>query len=573
MGIPEVNLGLIPSGGATIRLMWLLGIEKAFQILTEGRHYSAREALKVGIIDEIAQDEKEMMEKAKQFILENEEGRRPWDRENEKIPGGSAKRNDIAKKIRLLSAKLISETSNNYPAKQAILEILSEGSKVDFDTACRTESRYYTSVVLSAEFKNMIKCFWFDYNFVKRGDNRPKGFGRFRPKRVGIIGAGVMGSGIAFACVKFGMEVILKDISLPVAERGREYVKIKLDEAVKMGSIGEKERNRMIKKIKTTQVSSDFETCDIVIEAVFENIKVKQKVNREAEEFLDEYSVYASNTVSIPITSLAKASIRPENFVGLHFFHPADQVPLVEIIKGKSTSDETLARAFDFVNSIKKVPIIVKDVWGFYAARVKNTYILEGVSLLIEGYPAALIENLGKQVGMPKGPLEFADDLGLSLVLKYEDQASQHYGKKYIQHPSVQILKRMIDDFNRPGKPKKGGFYDYSTHDGNKKLWVDLDAHFTKEDLEFNLKEIKERLLFVQVIEAAWCMHEKVIKSVPAANLGSVFGWGFPKFKGGVIQFVKDYGYLDFKKRCKTYEEKYGQRFKVPNILENLVED
>lgn len=570
LGHPEIKLGLMPAGGGIIRLMWLLGIEKAFTILTSGRRYAPQEALGVGIIDELAQDRKEMMEKAKTWLLANKEGRRPWDREDEPIPGGTAKQAEIAARIRRLSAQLAKRDHHNYPAPQAVLNVLFEGSKVDFDTACRIEGRYYTSLVLNKATKNMIKTFWFDYNAIKSGENRPKGFGKFRPRKVGVIGAGMMGSGIAFACLRQGLKVVLKDVSHLIAERGREYVRKKLDHLLAIGFIQEEEKKEVLSRIRTTESSKEFEDCDLVIEAVFENKMVKQKVTREAEAYLDEYSLLASNTVSIPITELAAASVRAENYVGLHFFHPADEIPLVEIVRGASTSDETIARAFDFVNAIHKIPIIVKDDWGFYAARAQNTYILEGITLLQEGYPPALIENLGQKAGMPKGALELADDLGLELVLKYEEQASKHYGDKYIQHPAVGVLHKMLNELERPGRQKRAGFYAYG-EGADRRLWPELTEHFPASQEEQEHEAIKERLIFVQVIEAVWCMQEKVIHSVPAANLGSVYGWGFPAFRGGVIQFVSDYGLEAFTEKCKQYEKKYGPRFKVPRVLPKLL--
>lgn len=571
LGHPEINMGLMPGGGGIIRLMWLLGIEKTYKILSNGHRYAPREALRVGIIDDLAANRKEMMEKAKAWLLENKEGRRPWDREEESIPGGTAKQAHMAVRIRNMAAQLAQQNHHNYPAPQAVLNVLFEGSKVDFDTACRIESRYYTSLVMSQASKNMIKTFWFDYHAIKSGESRPKGFGKFRPRKVGVIGAGMMGSGIAFACLRQGLTVVLKDVSRLIAERGRDYVRKKLDHLIAIGFIQPEEKEAMLARITTTESSEDFEDCDLVIEAVFENKMVKQKVTREAEEFLDEYSLLASNTVSIPITQLATVSMRPENYVGLHFFHPADEIPLVEIVRGDHTSDETIARAFDFVNAIHKVPIIVKDDWGFYAARVQNTYILEGITMLLEGYSPALIENLGRKSGMGKGALELADDLGLALVLKYEQQAADHYGNKYIQHPAVEVLQKMLEELERPGRNKRAGFYSYG-EENERRLWVDMKTHFPQSDQPYDQEEIMERMLFAQVIEAVWCMQEKVIQSVAEANLGSAFGWGFPAYRGGVIQFVNDYGPEAFLKKCKQYQKAFGPRFKVPKMLTKLVE-
>ncbi len=571
LGLPEVNLGIIPGGGGIVRLMWLLGLEKAYPILSDGYQYTPKEALVAGLIDDLAKDHKEMMLKAKEWLMNTKEGRRPWDRPERQIPGGTAKDPQVAKIVRRLAAQLSSRTHNNFPAPQAILDVLTEASKVDFDTACRIESRYYTELLRSKECKNMIKAFWFDTNAIKKGKNRPKGFGKFRPRRIGIIGAGLMGSGIALACLENNMKVVLKDVSKHIAERGRKMVDKQLEEKISKGHLHPVEKEKMLKNITTTEASSDFETCDLVIEAVFENRMVKQKVTKEAEAYLDEYSLFATNTISIPITKLAEASIRPENYVGLHFFHPASDVPLVEIVRGKNTTDETIARAMDFVKAIRKIPIVVKDDWGFYAARVQNTFILEGITLLQEGYPPALIENLGKQAGMPKGPLELADTLGLSLVLKYENQAAEHYGSKYIQHPAVGILTKMIQELGRTGRFKKMGFYDYH-EDNTRSLWPELIEHFPVRKGPFDHQEIIDRLLIAQVLESAWCLQEGVIHSIEGANLGSIYGWGFPAFKGGVIQYMQEYAsYKNFVKKCQALSKKYGQRFKVPSTVKKLI--
>lgn len=571
LGHPEASLGVMPGSGGVIRLMWLLGIERAFQILADGKSYSPEEALEAGIIDELASDANDMIEKANKWVLNTHEGRRPWDNEGEIIPGGTARDLKVANQIRILGAQLSKTSYNNYPAQQAILSTLAEGSKVDFDTACRIESRYFTKLMLGKESKNMTKVFWYDFNAIKAGDGRPKGFGKFRPKKVGIVGAGLMGSGIAYSCIQNGMDVVLKDVSKAIADRGREYSEQKLTKLVEEQKCSEKEKTKFLKKISTTERSEDFESCDLVIESVFENQMVKSKVTKEAEAFMDEFAFLATNTVSIPITKLAESAERPENYIGLHFFAPVEDIPLVEIVKGERTSDETVARAFDFVKKIRKIPIIVKDSWGFFASRVLNTYVLEGLIMLEEGYPPALIENLGLQAGMPKGALAFADDLSMKMLLRYEEQAATNYGPKYIQHPAVSVLHKMIEDIGRQGKSQKAGFYDYKS--GKKRrLWVGLNDHFPTSKKDYKREEIIERFMFAQVIEAVWCLQEKIIQSIPEANLGSVHGWGFPSFKGGVLQYIDDYGVKEFVEKCELFEKAHGPRFKVPKLLKNKAE-
>lgn len=569
LGLPEVNLGLIPSGGSIIRLMWLVGIERAYHVLTLGRAYRPQEALREHIIDDVANSKQELVEKAKDWIRTTGEGRRIWDQRGSVIPFGTAEAIEMTRKIRRLNVELIKENRLHFPAKHAILNVLTEGSKLDFDTALEVDSRYYTELACSQTAKNKIKAFYFDYNAIVSGINRPKGFGKFRPKKVGVIGAGWMGSGIATSCAIHGMDVVLKDVSKVIAERGKKHIEHNLSEMLSRNEISATEKSNVLNRVQTTEKAQTFADCDLVIEAVFENANLKQKVTQEAEIHIDEYSFIGSNTLSIPISQLAEASQQPENYVGLHFFAPAHRVPLVEIVRGKKTSDETIARAFDFVKAIQKTPILVEDNWGFYVARVQNTYALESITMLSEGYPPALIENLGLQAGMPKGGLSLADDIGLKIILTYEEQAHQHYGSKYIQHPAVKVLQKIVNELDRKGRQQGKGFFEYGEN-GSKQLWQELTEHFPVTLDYYDRAEIVERLLFAQVIEAGWCLQEKVIKTIAAANLGSIHGWGFPATKGGVIQYIFDYGKDAFVERCAGFQERFGQRFRVPTFIEKL---
>ncbi|MGB3801930.1 MAG: 3-hydroxyacyl-CoA dehydrogenase NAD-binding domain-containing protein [Lewinella sp.] len=569
LGHPEVKIGLIPSGGAVIRLMWLLGIERAYPLLLEGRRYSPQEALKVGLLDELADDRSDMMQKAKKWLLQHHDVRRTWDDPDGKIPGGTAADPNLGHRIRLLTARLSAKTNDLYPAKRAIIDLLAEGSKLDFATAYRLDSRYYARVATDPVTKNMISTYWFDKQALRGGVGRPKGFGKFRARRVGVIGAGMMGSGIAFLCLRNGFDVILKDVSQPIADRGKEYVADKIDEYIERGTFQAEEREKLLNRITTTNNSDLFDNCDIVVEAVFENKSVKTKVTREAEEHLDEYSIFGTNTLSIPITELAKETLRPENYIGLHFFSPAEKTSVLEVVRGEQTSDETVARAFDFAISIRKLPIVVKDSWGFFAARVLNTYILEGVTMLNEGYPAALIENMGKQAGMKSGPLAMADELGLKLVMRYEQQAADHYGKRYKQHPAVPALIKVKDDLERSGKTKRAGFYNHEV-EGTSRLWSDLEKHFPVTKDDYDRRRMKHRFLFAQVIEAGWCLQEGVIEHIEAANLASVYGWGFPGYTGGVMRYIYSYGHEAFLERCGELKDRYGQRFTVPRYIKEI---
>ena len=569
LGLPETSLGLMPSGGEIIRLMWLLGIEKAYHVACDGHYYTPKEAFVAGVIDELATDPKDLITKAKTFLLENPEVRRPWDTDGEQIPGGSVRDARMGATIRRLTAEQYLRTRHIFPAYEAILSTLVEGSRVDFDTACLIQSRYATTVCLTKEAKNMTKAFWYDARAIKYGTNRPKGFGKFRPKKVGIVGAGLMGSGIAYACAKAGLSVVLKDISRSVAEKGKSYTSDKLKILVERKELTEGDAKAVLDRIEATERSEAFQSCDIIIEAVFENQQLKSKVIKESENYLDQYCIIASNTSSIPITKLGKTTARPENFCGMRFFRFVEDEPLVEIVKGEATSNETIARAFDFIKMMKKVPIIVKDSWGFFSGRVRNTYILEGISLLQEGFAPALIENLGVQTGMKTGPLSWADDLSLDLVQEYERQAAELYGPKYVQHPAAKTLDAMIND-GRHGRDVRKGFYEYDRDSQRELLWKGLNNDMPTP--QYNALEVTERLLFVQVLEALWCYQEGVIGSVEEANIGSLFGWGFPSVKGGVFQYINDYSVKKFVEKCRFYEEKHGQRFKTPKILRGMAE-
>ncbi len=566
IGYPEVTYGIMPGSGGVIRMMWLLGIEKAFPILASGHRYSPKEALDAGIIDDLASDEADLIWKAKEWLLEHQEGRRKWDKQDGQIPFGTARDQDIAQKIRFMAAELSKATFNNFLAPQAILNTLSEGSKVDFDTACRINSRYFTYLMTNKQSKDMIKAFWYDSTAIKIGAARPKGFGKFRPKKIGIIGAGKMGSAIAFICVRNGMEVKIKDVSLPIAEMGKYYAEKKFKNLVEQNIISEEDATVFSKNLTATDNFKDFHDCDFVIEAVYESKDIKNKTIQDAEVYLDENAVFASNTISIPITKLAQNAKNVENFVGIHFIHPADENPLVEIVKGQKTSEETVARAFDFLKQLKKIPIIVKDYQGFYVQRVQNTFILEAITLLQEGFSPALIENLSIQVGLPKSGLALADDLSLPLILEFEHQAAEHYGDRYLEHPAVNVIEKMIN-LQREGRIHKAGFYEYPLQ-ADRQLWQGLTNIYTTDaNKHYNAKEVVERLLFAQAIEAIWCLQEGVVSSVAEANLGSVYGFGFPAYYGGIIQYVYSYGIQAFIEKSSIFEAEHGPRFKVPKWL------
>ena len=570
IGLPEVTLGLLPGGGGVTRMVRLLGLQPAFTYLTEGKKVSPKEALSDGLIHELAQDKEDLLAKAKAWILENKSAKAPWDTDGFKIPGGSPITPKVAQMLPIAPAVLAKKTHNNYPAPLAIMSAAVEGALVDFDTASRIESRYFAQLATGNVAKNMIKVFWKQLNLINGGNSRPKTDVKGDFKKVGVLGAGMMGSAIAYCSAISGIETVLKDVTQEGADKGKAYSENILKKRVSKGKMTKEKAEGVLNKIKATADAADLKNCDLIIEAVFENRELKASVTKEAEAQMNPTGVFASNTSTIPITGLATASVRPENFIGLHFFSPADKMPLVEIIVGEKTSDETLARAFDFVKAIKKTPIVVNDSRGFYTSRVFSTYVLEGMALLQEGNNAHAIEAAGMQAGMPVGPLALTDEVSLSLMSNIRKQTLADLkaeGKELPSHPAINVLERMLEE-KRLGKAAGAGFYEYPK-DAKKHLWGGLAQAFggTKNA---DQKEMIERMLFIQSIETVRCLEENVLRSVPDANIGSIFGWAFAPFKGGTLQYINDYGVKEFVARAKVLEQKFGERFAVPALLDKM---
>jgi 3-hydroxyacyl-CoA dehydrogenase/enoyl-CoA hydratase/3-hydroxybutyryl-CoA epimerase len=569
LGLPEVSLGLLPGGGGVVRMVRILGLQNALPYLTEGKQIKPASALEAGLIHEIAESSNELLEKSKAWILKNPTAKQPWDTKDYKIPGGTPNHPKVAQLAAIAPAMTIKKTKGCYPAPEAILAAAIEGAQVDFDSACTIESRYFLELATGKVAKNMISTFWFQLNEIKGGDSRPDDIAPSKTKKLGIIGAGMMGAGIAFTTASKGINVVLKDISQEAADKGKAHAEVLLSKKVKRGKMTQEKANGILELIQPTTDAADFDGCDLVIEAVFENRDLKEKVTKEIEPFLAPNAVIASNTSTLPITGLAKAVKKPNDFIGLHFFSPVEKMQLVEIIKGKDTSAETLARAFDYVLQIGKTPIVVNDSPGFFTSRVFMNFINEGIALLGEGIYPWTIERAATDAGMPVGPLAITDEISLRLgkeILdqQYADLKSQ--GKEIKEHPAYAVLSRMLSEFNRPGKVAGSGFYDYPNGQP-KKLWPELAEHYVKADAQIDYSDIKERLLFIQVIEAVRCLEEGVIESIADTNIGSVFGFGFAPWAGGVIQLINDYGIDAFANRANELAGRYGERFTAPKIL------
>jgi len=574
IGFPEVTLGILPTAGGLIRTTRLIGLEAALPFLLDGKQVTPSLAKKLGIIDDTADNIKDLFLKAKQYILANPEKLQPWDTKDYKMPGGNANDPKIAQMLSIAPAMLSKKTNGNYPAPEAILSAAVEGSVVDFDTASKIESRYFVELATGKVAKNMINAFWFQLNKIKSGVSRPKDIPNFKTKKLGVLGSGLMGHGIAYVSALSGIEVIMIDSTMKNARKGLEKIQSLLDKRIKNGLISEIKKKEVLSKINCSDDYDMLKECDLIIEAVFEDRKLKGQVTAKAENIMKPDGVFASNTSTIPITKLAKKSIRPDQFIGIHFFSPVHKMKLVEIIKGKNTSQETLAKAFDFILQIKKIPIVVNDSFGFYTSRVFERYICEGMALLEEGNPAELIESAGKKAGHPVGPLAVVDEISIGLAAHIRKQSREEMIEKN-QKWSVESWDKVIDfmteKVKRLGRASGSGFYDYP-EGGKKYLWPQLKRYFPISKNILPQEEMIDRMLFAQVIETIRCYEEGVLNSIADANIGSIFGWGFPAFKGGTLQYVNDYGVQKFLKRTIELEKSYGDRFAPPKLLIDFVD-
>ncbi len=568
LGFPEVTLGLIPGAGGITKMTRLLGLQAAFPYLIEGKLFKPAEAAKLGLLQGLAKDPANALSMAREWIKANPSPVQPWDAKDYRMPGGSPSSPAISQMLAVAPAMLTEKTRGLYPAPEAILSAMVEGAYVDFDTAMRIESRYLAKIAVGQVAKNMVSAFFFNLNAIKSGAGRPKSASsdipRWKPAKVGILGAGMMGGGIAFATATRGIPCVLKDVTIEAAEKGKAYTETILTKRKRpLDALG---------LITPTANVDDLAGCDLIIEAVFEKRDLKAQVTKESEPKLVLGGVFASNTSTLPITGLALACAKPENFIGLHFFSPVDRMPLVEIIKGAKTSPETVARAYDYVLAIGKTPIVVNDSRGFYTSRTFGTFVMEGCSMLSEGIPPAIVEAAGRLAGMPVGPLEVIDQTSMSLSLHVMEQTKadmEAEGKTYVSPPGQEVVMRMVKEFKRPGRAAGGGFYEYPK-EGRKFLWPALAKTFAKPGVTYDFEELKERILYRQAIETARCLEENVLTNVGDGNIGSIFGIGFPAWTGGALQYVNNIGAAKFVARADELAAKLGERFSPPKLLRDI---
>ena len=567
LGLPEAKIGLLPGAGGTQRLPRMIGMAAAAPLIMEGKSLDPATALGMKIIDAIV-PQSELVAHAKKWVKENAGATQPWDKDGFKIPGGGPYSDEGNQTAMVGNALVSKQTYLNYDAQRAIMSCLYEGLQVPLDVALKIETRYFIKLLLGPQARNMVRSLFFSTQELSKGVHRPKDQPASQVKKLGVLGAGMMGAGIAYVSALAGMEVVLIDVSQEAADKGKAHAKSLLDKAVEKGRQTAQKRDEVLARIRPTTDFAQLSGVDFVIEAVFEDRKVKDETIKRAEQALPDTVIFGSNTSTLPITGLAESSKRPEKFIGVHFFSPVDRMPLVELIKGKKTGPEAVARALDYVKAIKKTAIVVNDSRGFYTSRCFATYIDEGMELLAEGYKPAIIDNVGRFAGMPRGPLELADDVALDLIWRIREQTKKDLGSAYKAGAVDTLMNRLVVELQRYGRKNGKGFYEYQDK-GKKILWPGLSDIVKPKILEAPpalVSEIKTRFFYRQALEAARCYEEGVVTDPREADIGAIMGWGFAPFTGGPLSLIDTVGTKAFVETCTKFAGRFGDRFK-PNAL------
>jgi len=569
LGQPEVQIGLMPGAGGTQRLLRLMGVEAALRMNTEGKHIAPEKALQMGFVNEVVESGSEV-EAARNWVLQTEQTEAPWDRKGFKVPGGAGLMHPSAIQTQVIGTALMQKmTNHNYPAPLAIMSATYEGSVLPMDKALDVESKYFTQLLMDPTSRNMTRTLFINKGEADKLVRRPPGPEKRPVTKLGILGAGMMGAGIAYVSAYAGMQVVLLDTSEEQAEKGKDYSRKLLQQRIDRGRMDADNAADILERIQTTTDYASLASCELVIEAVFEDIDIKAGVTEKTEAVISGDAVFASNTSTLPITGLAAASKCPEQFIGIHFFSPVDKMPLVEVIVGEKTGDDAIAQALDYIQQIRKTPIVVNDSRGFYTSRVFGTFSREGITMLAEGVNPALIENVARQAGMPVGPLAVTDEVTLELSHHVMAQTRKALGDAYVETPADGVIGMFVEQLDRKGKRFGKGFYDYP--EGAKKhLWRGLAEHYPLAIEQPDADEVRKRILFVQALETVRCMDEGVVTHPADADIGSIFGWGFPPYTGGTISFIETVGLGQFVSEADRLAASYGERFAVPESLREM---
>ena len=569
LGLPEVTLGLLPAAGGTQRLPRMIGIKKALPYLLEGRKATPAAALEAGIVDELV-PAGELMARAKAWLrtAKPEDAIKPWDRKDFRFPGGAPQTPGSIQLFFGLPGSLLGKTQGTQPAPEAILACVYDGCQADLDTGLKIEQRQFAKLACSAATKNMIRTLFYDMGEANRLAGRPKDVPRLKFNRVGVLGAGMMGAGLAHVASLAGLQVVLLDVSQASAQKGKAYGAAILDAQVAKGRTTAEQRDAVLARVTPTTDYAQLADCELVIEAVFEDRQVKAEATRRAEAAMRPDAIFATNTSTLPIGGLAEVSSRPAQFVGLHFFSPAEKMPLVEIIRGPQTSEATIAHALDFAKAIRKTPIVVNDCPSFYANRAFGMYFFEALAMLGEGVNPNLIENAGRMAGMPMPPLALIDEVSIELLYKAMKQGRADQGSAYHEQPQDRVLITMVGKLDRLGRKNGRGFYDHPA-DGKRRLWPGLAVQFPLAATQPSVEEVRERLMYSQSLEAARCVAEGIVGQRDA-DVGSLLGWGFPAVLGGALGHIDTVGAARFVAACDRLALAQPQRYAVPEALREL---
>lgn len=570
LGFPEVMIGLLPGAGGTQRAMRLMGLQNAAMLCTTGKPTDPKTAAAQGLIDEVV-PAGEALAKAKDWIKANPKAVARWDKKGFKIPGGGGSMHPGAVQFFIAAnAMAQKETQHNFPAVEYILSCFYEGSITPMDTGLAIEAKYFTKLLGSDQSKNMIRSLFVNKQALEKGMARPEGVPKTDIQKVGVLGGGLMGSGITHVTIKGGMDVIVLDRTLDDAQKAVDYSKKILDKRVSRGKMTREKAEEMLARITPTDNYDDLKDVDLIIEAVFENPDVKADVIAKTEAVIGKDVIFASNTSTLPITGLAKNSSRPDQFIGMHFFSPVEKMPLLEIIPGADTGDKALAVAFDYNAKIRKTPIVVKDVRGFFTNRVFPPYVNEAMLMITEGVKPALIENAAKLLGLPIGPLAVTDETTLKLGLDIQQSTQKEMGDDYVSSGTEDFLDLMVNKLGRGGRRFGAGFYDYDESGKRLGLWKGMEEHYPLQAEQPGVEEVKERLMYAQLVPTAHCFAEGVVSDPQSADLGAIFGWGFPPWTGGPMSYIDTIGADAFVQTAEKLEKTHGARFALPQMFRDL---